>query len=158
MCLLGLSWLASGWSRGVPAHSWVSLGRSWVLLGRSWAVLGRSWPLLGRSWPLLGCSWPLLGRCWTLSAALGALLGRSWPLGWQDGRPAGVESLRNPGFQASGSPGRIRRIQAQGSPGRRVLTRPVFQGGGGVEDFGSEAAPLPAARGYQGSKDLDSRV
>ena len=131
---LGCSWGAFGPLLGAVGPLLGALGRSWAALGLSWLLLGRSWALFGRSWALLGRSWDALGRSW---GALGALLGRSW-----DALGVLLAALH---FQASGSRGRIRRIQAPEAQNARDCSHRLFPRGG-RKHFGSDAAPLTATR------------
>ena len=141
LAALGLSWpllvrllasLGCSWGAIEPLLAslvccWSALESSWGALRRSWAALGA---LLAVSWALLGHSWGTLGRSWAALGEHGGLLGSLGALLGVLGRSWGLNT-------------------------RRSRATSVLQGSG-VEDFGSEAAPLPAARGYQGSKDLGS--
>ena len=142
-----------------------SLGRSWAALGRllaafwrSWGALGSSWAAFGLSWPLLGCCWAALGHSWaalarswgalgTLLSALGAPLGRSWDAlaPWL----AGPWKAGNAPAGGSGAP-RAREPETRAN----THTHAEISEGGGDADFGSEAAPLTPARGYQDLKIL----
>ena len=116
-----------------------SLGRSWAAVG---LLLGTLGPLLRALGVHLGRACPLLGRPW---GALGAV----WILGWLAlGRRETLprEDPEHPGL------GSQKRAQTH----THTLT---FRkgGGGGAKDFGSGAAPLTLARGYQDLKILDPR-
>ena len=132
-----------------------SLGRSWGALGRSWAALWCSWAALGFCWALLRCSWALLVCSW---GALGVPLGCSWGALAEAPWLPGSRAARPQGSQKR-SRGRIRRIQAPEAENVHAHAHKqlFLRGGGRGKDFGSQAAPLTLARGYQDLKILDPR-